>query len=278
MTPSQLPPGLIRACEALDARSATVPEAAAFAGITERELRQAFREHLGVSPRQFQQSARLNRAKVELRTAPNTLDALFAAGYGSVRGLYEAGPGRLGMTPATFARKGKGLTLFVETASHALGLLLVAGTERGVSFVGIGDSLDSLEAELRHDYPLASVQPASAPRWITGVQKALDAPASASEVPLDIYATAFQARVWGALRQIPMGETRTYSGLAAEIGNPSATRAVARACATNSAAILIPCHRVVGASGSLTGYRWGLTRKDALLRNEHRAASAIEPR
>ncbi|MCW5964798.1 MAG: methylated-DNA--[protein]-cysteine S-methyltransferase [Bryobacterales bacterium] len=278
MTASQLPPVLIRACEALDARSASVAEAAAFAGTTERKLRQAFREHLGVSPRQFQQSARLNRAKVELRTAPNTLDALFAAGYGSVRGLYEAGPGRLGMTPATFARQGNGLTLFIETASHALGLVLVAGTERGVSFVGIGESLDSLEAELHRDYPRAAVKPAVAPRWITGVLNALDAPAIASEIPLDVYATAFQARVWEALCQIPIGETRTYTGLAAELGKPSASRAVARACATNSAAILIPCHRVIGASGSLTGYRWGLARKEALLRTERLAAVTCEAR
>ncbi len=208
-------------------------------------------------------------------TAPNTLDALFAAGYGSVRGLYESGTDRLGMTPAAFARKGKGLTLAFETADHALGLLLVAGTERGVSFVGLGASEEALVGELARDYPLASIQRALTSRWIYNVMRALDTPATASDVPLDIFATAFQARVWKALREIPAGETRTYSGIAATLGTPKATRAVARACASNSAAILIPCHRVVGLSGALTGYRWGLERKEALLRAEQAAAREL---
>ncbi len=265
MSTTSLPTAVLLACELLSDSALTVAEVASRAGIAERELRKSFREHLGVSPRQFQQSARLNRAKEELRSAPNTLDAVFAAGYGSVRGLYEAGPDRMGMTPAVFARKGKGLTLGVEAAEHALGLLLVAGTERGVSFVGLGECRNALEAELRSDYPLASILSPGPSRWMSAVVAALDNPQTASEVPLDVYATAFQARVWGALRQIPAGQTRTYSGLAANLGDAQATRAVARACATNSAAILIPCHRVVGKGGSLTGYRWGLQRKQHLL-------------
>ncbi|MCU0226142.1 MAG: methylated-DNA--[protein]-cysteine S-methyltransferase [Bryobacterales bacterium] len=245
-------------------------------GVAERELRKAFRQHLGVTPRQFQQSARLNRAKEALRGSSNTLDALYAAGYGSVRGLYEAGPARMGMTPGVFARKGKGLTLGVEIAQHALGLLVVAGTERGVSFVGVGECRESLEAELRRDYGLATIVSPGPPRWIAAVLAALENPHNAHTVPLDVYATAFQARVWEALQRIPPGETRTYSGLATALGDAKATRAVARACATNCAAILIPCHRVVGADGSLTGYRWGLDRKRRLLESERNAAQRAD--
>lgn len=268
MSKELLPPALLRACSVLEHESASVAEAAAQAGLSERELRRIFRQHLGTNPRHFQQSARLNRAKSELRNGSGTLDALFAAGYGSVRGLYEAAPARLGMTPATFARKGRGSVLQMETAMHSLGLVLIAGTERGVSFVGLGESLESLEEELRRDYPLAEITVAAAPRWMDAVLAALDHPATAGTVPLDLYATAFQARVWAALREIPPGETRSYAALAAELGNPRATRAVARACATNAAAILIPCHRVVGSDGSLTGYRWGIDRKESLLRRE----------
>lgn len=266
----KLPPEILRACEALANNGGSVADAALAAGISERSLRRAFRELLGVSPLQFQHSARLNRAKASLREEQGTLDALYAAGYGSVRGLYEAGPERLGMTPAAYARKGKGLILEVETAPHDLGLLLIAGTERGVSFVALGDPEDeeAMLAELRHDYPLAEIRRAEAPRWIAAVLHAMDAPDTALQVPLDIYATAFQAKVWEALRRIPAGETRSYSGLAADLGQPEATRAVARACATNRVSVLIPCHRVLGLSGSLTGYRWGKHRKEALLATE----------
>lgn len=269
-----LPEELLRICEKLAEGTTPIAEVAASAGITDRELRRRFRQSLGVSPRQFQQSARLNRAKTELRGVQGTLDAVFAAGYGSVRGLYEAGSDRLGMTPASFARKGKGLTLNVETTSHPLGLLLVAGTERGVSFVALGDARERLLDELRRDYPLASISEATEPRWMASVEEALRSPAAACELPLDIFATAFQAKVWDALRRIPPGHTRSYSGLASSLGQPSATRAVARACATNPVAILIPCHRVVGVTGALTGYRWGIARKEELLRLErqlHRA-------
>lgn len=261
---------MLRACELLAREDMRVSDAAEIVGFSEREFRRTFREMMGTSPLLFQQSARLNRAKEALREERGTLEAIYAAGYGSVRGLYEAGTQRLGMTPASYARKGKGLLLEVETAEHALGLLLIAGTPRGVSFVALGDS-DEEEAmlgELRHDYPLAEICRAESPRWIEAVLRAMEAPDAALDVPLDVYATAFQAKVWEALRRIPVGETRSYSGLAGELGQPEATRAVARACATNRVSVLIPCHRVVGVSGSLTGYRWGKHRKEALLATE----------
>ena len=270
---------ILRACELLAHADVRVAAAAEQVGLNEREFRRIFRELVGTSPLLFQQSARLNRAKEALREVEGTLDAVFAAGYGSVRGLYEAGTQRLGMTPASYARKGKGLVLEVEIAEHELGLLLIAGTPRGVSFVALGDrnEEETLMRELRHDYPLAETCRAETPRWIDAVLHAMDAPGVALDVPLDVYATAFQAKVWEALRRIPVGETRSYSGLAGELGQPEATRAVARACATNRVSVLIPCHRVVGVSGSLTGYRWGKHRKEALLAAERKFVSTRKP-
>jgi AraC family transcriptional regulator, regulatory protein of adaptative response / methylated-DNA-[protein]-cysteine methyltransferase len=264
---------LRQACELL-AQGSSVAAVAAQTGLSLRQLREMFQKQLGVNPRQFQKSAQLNAAKQELRQGAGTLDALFAAGYGSVRALYENASHRLGMTPATFGRKGRGAVLHYETTQHQLGLMLVAGTERGVSFVAIGDSREQLLAELRRDYPLAELQLAASPRWMAAVVKALKMPSQASLVPLDLLATAFQAKVWEYLRGIPPGTTESYSAIAASMGSPNATRAVARACATNPAAILIPCHRVVGASGALTGYRWGIRCKQTLLEAEARDKSA----
>jgi AraC family transcriptional regulator of adaptative response/methylated-DNA-[protein]-cysteine methyltransferase len=166
------------------------------------------------------------------------------------------------------------MRLDYEIGTHTLGQVMVAGTPQGVSFVALGEDTQHLLRELRHDYPNAELAPLDGPaRWLPEVLRALDHPTCAAEIPLEIQATAFQARVWKALREIPAGETRTYSGLAAVLGQPSATRAVARACATNRVSVLIPCHRVVGATGDLTGYRWGKERKAALLESERQHAA-----
>jgi AraC family transcriptional regulator of adaptative response/methylated-DNA-[protein]-cysteine methyltransferase len=266
-------PILLAACEALAEEGATVTHAAKSAGCTEAALRRIFRETLGIAPRDFVQSLRLNGWKREVMEMDDPLDAAFAAGYGSARGLYENAAVKLGMTPARYAKGGEGMQLEYETGEHSLGTVLVAGTPRGVSFVGLGTDAAELLRELRHDYPKAELKALpTGSRWISAVLRALEQPDSAAEVPLDIQATAFQARVWKALRAIPAGETRTYSGLAKELGEPTAARAVARACASNRVSILIPCHRVVGVSGDLTGYRWGKERKATLLANERKKA------
>lgn len=268
------PPAFLPACEALAEEGVTVAEAARRAGCTEAALRKQFQTELGIGPREYQRSLRLNGWKHALQDATGPLDAAFAAGFGSARGLYEGVASKLGMTPSRYAKGGKGMRLDYETGEHALGTVLVAGTPKGVSFVALGDDTARMLRELQHDYPHAELAPLQGPaRWLSGVLRALDHPESACEVPLEIQATAFQARVWKALREIPPGETRTYSGLAAALGQPSATRAVARACATNRVSVLIPCHRVVGVSGDLTGYRWGKERKAALLENERRHAA-----
>jgi AraC family transcriptional regulator of adaptative response/methylated-DNA-[protein]-cysteine methyltransferase len=162
-----------------------------------------------------------------------------------------------------------------EVGNHILGKVLVAGTSQGVSFLSLGDSVEEMVGELTHDYPGAEVAEwkSSKGRWLPSVLEALAEPDRAATVPLDVKGTDFQLRVWKALQEIPPGETRTYSGLAAALGNPKATRAVARACATNRVSVLIPCHRVVGVSGDLTGYRWGKQRKAALLASEREYAA-----
>ncbi|MCC7340810.1 MAG: methylated-DNA--[protein]-cysteine S-methyltransferase [Bryobacterales bacterium] len=162
-----------------------------------------------------------------------------------------------------------------EVGDHKLGKVLVAGTERGVSFLALGDDVQALVNELKHDYPNAAIEPWRGPRgrWLTASLQALAHPELGPGVPLDVRGTAFQSRVWKALQEIPPGETRTYSGLAAALGNPKSTRAVARACATNRVSVLIPCHRVLGVSGNLTGYRWGRERKAALLADEREYAA-----
>lgn len=162
-----------------------------------------------------------------------------------------------------------------EVGDHVLGKVFVAGTAQGVSFLALGDDVQEMVRELKHDYPGAEVAEWKGPseRWLPAVLQAIAEPDRATEVPLDVKGTEFQSRVWKALQEIPPGETRTYSGLAADLGNPKATRAVARACATNRVSVLIPCHRVVGVSGDLTGYRWGKERKAALLASEREYAA-----
>lgn len=269
---------LTRACEHLAQEAAVVSEAAGELGLSEAALRRLFQSQLGVTPRAYQKSARLNQWKREIHAADGPLDAAFAAGYGSSRALYENSTERLGMTPGSYAKGGRGMKLEYEVAPHDLGAVFVAGTEKGVSFVALGTDTEAMLAELRHDYPEAELllRAGSQTRWAPAVLKALSHPELGPGIPLDVQATAFQARVWKALQEIPPGETRTYSGLAAELGNPAATRAVARACATNRVSILIPCHRVVGVSGDLTGYRWGKERKAALLDAERRWAAQAQ--
>ena len=200
-------------------------------------------------------------------------------GYGSPSRVYESSDKALGMTPATYARGGAGAHIDYTTVSSDYGRVLVATTRKGIAAVFLGDSDSKLERELRHDFPAADIarnDPALEAR-VKGVlarlygrkPSALDAP----DVPLDIVGTAFQWKVWKALTEIPAGETRTYGEIARRIGAPKAARAVGRACATNRAAGVIPCHRAVGGDGAITGYRWGVARKARLLADERRRSS-----
>jgi AraC family transcriptional regulator, regulatory protein of adaptative response / methylated-DNA-[protein]-cysteine methyltransferase len=239
-------------------------------------LQRVFRRHMGISPSAYVQSVRLRRLKTKLREGKDVTSAMYEAGYGSSSRLYERSNNNLGMTPATYGRGGQGMQIGYSTAFSPIGRILVAGTKKGVSAIYLGDSEERLESELRREYPAATIfrNPAHVSQWVRQLVSHLCGRQPNLDLPLDVKATAFQCKVWQALKQIPSGSTRSYSELARAIGLPNGQRAVARACATNPAAILIPCHRVVREDGGLGGYRWGIKRKHALLASEAKAASA----
>lgn len=199
-------------------------------------------------------------------------NAIYEAGFGSASRAYEGT--QLGMTPRRFAQGGKGERIGWCAASTSFGWIMIGATECGLCWLSLAPTKAAAEASLRAEFPLAELHgdPALS-RWVEAAvayvnQNHATGRDAGAPLPLDLRGTAFQLRVWQALREIPRGQTRTYSQLARDLGDANATRAVARACATNRVAILVPCHRVVGASGSLTGYRWGVERKRQLLETE----------
>jgi AraC family transcriptional regulator of adaptative response/methylated-DNA-[protein]-cysteine methyltransferase len=236
-----------------------------------RPLARAFKRVLGITPKQYADARRVTRFKQELKRRKQVSPALYEAGYSSTSRVYERAHEHLGMTPATYARGGAGVGIAYVTVATSLGRLLVAATERGVCRVMLGDTAATLEADLLAEFPAARVvqdQSGKLHGWVTSILTYLDGREPDVDLPLDIRATAFQRRVWQELQQIPFGTTLSYAEVARRIGQPKATRAVARACATNPTALVIPCHRVVRESGDLGGYRWGLDRKRALLERE----------
>jgi len=281
--------GLVReACRLIDARPDQAASLAALGprvGTTPHRLLRPFRAVLGLSPRQYRDQRRLDRFKTQLKERKKVSPALYEAGYSSPSRIYERTHERLGMTPATYGRGGAGMRIAFAIVPCALGRLLVAATERGICRIGIGDDDRVLEGGLRAEFPAATIAPDKTllRSWVAELVSHLDGRQPHLDLPLDVRATAFQRRVWEALRKIPYGSTRSYAEIARGIGNPKATRAVARACATNPAAIVIPCHRVVREDGDLGGYRWGLERKRALLEKERerldgQPSSSIRPR
>ncbi len=248
------------------------------AGISPFTAQRIFRQAMGATPAQYQRALRASALRGQLRDGESSVTAaIYEAGYGSSSRAYEAAP--LGMTPGRFLAGGRGETIRFAIApasrSTQFGWIIVASTERGICWAALGDSEKELEAGLRAEFPAASVcADSTLADAIAVVVKRIGGDADGNALPLDLRGTAFQLRVWKALQKIPGGQTRSYSQLAAEMGSPAATRAVARACATNRVAVLVPCHRVVGASGSLTGYRWGLERKRQLLDAEAKRSAA----
>ena len=252
------------------------PRAASLRELGERfhispfHLQRSFKAGAGITPRQFADNLRLEHFKAQVREGERITDAIHAVGYGSSSRLYERSDERLGMTPTTYRKRGAGMTLFFSAVQCPLGWLLVAVTERGVCKVSLGDQpgplIDDLDAEfaaaerLRDDEGLGF--------WVERIVAYLEGWQPDINLPLDLRATAFQLKVWRELQAIPAGETRSYSEVAAAIGQPSASRAVANACARNPVALLIPCHRIIRADKSLGGYRWGIERKRALLEAE----------
>jgi AraC family transcriptional regulator, regulatory protein of adaptative response / methylated-DNA-[protein]-cysteine methyltransferase len=239
-------------------------------GLSPFYFQRTFTELVGISPRAFAEACRLGQLKTALRKGERVTPALYDAGYGSSSRLYERVDTAMGMTPATYRRGGEGASIDFTIAASPLGRLMVAATVRGVCRVMIGDDERTLEQELRQEYPHAQIRRND--RLLSPQVKALlnylRGRSPHPDLPLDVRATAFQWRVWRQLKAIPYGETRTYQEVAAAIGKPTATRAVARACATNPVALIIPCHRVIRTDGSMGGYRWGIPRKETLLRQE----------
>jgi AraC family transcriptional regulator of adaptative response/methylated-DNA-[protein]-cysteine methyltransferase len=245
-------------------------------GLSAAYLQRTFRQEMGITPRQYADALRVARFKSELRKGKDVTTALHEVSYGSSSRVYEKSDAHLGMTPATYRRGGRGMTISYTIAPCSLGRVLVAATERGISAVYLGDRDPDLVAALRKEYPNAEIRSGSGEhsKWVRAIVRHLAGSNPQLDLPTDVVATAFQRRVWEALRSIPLGVTRTYSEVARSIGQPSAVRAVAHACATNPISIVVPCHRVVRTDGTMGGYRWGIGRKKLLLEREKAAAKA----
>jgi AraC family transcriptional regulator of adaptative response/methylated-DNA-[protein]-cysteine methyltransferase len=256
-----------RYLEAQDGQPVTLADLAAHFHLSPFHLQRTFRSVTGVTPRQYAEALRSRKVKEGLRQEKTVTGAIFEAGYMSSSGYYEKAGAQLGMTPGAYRRGGEAMQIVYTLAESRLGPVLVAATGRGICAVSLGESATELETRLAAEYPRASLRrdDETLQPWLTPLLEYLDGTRRELDLPLDIQATAFQQQVWQALRAIPYGNTRTYAEVAAGIGHPGAARAVARACASNRAALLIPCHRVVGAGGKLSGYRWGIERKRALL-------------
>jgi AraC family transcriptional regulator of adaptative response/methylated-DNA-[protein]-cysteine methyltransferase len=262
-----------RACALIEAQPEQTPSLAQLAravGLSPTYFQRLFTRATGLSPRSYAKSRRLARVKRLLREGEPVTGALYEAGYGSSRGLYETASADFGMTPATYRKGGLGAEIFYAAADCALGRVVVAATRKGICFVALGDSDDRLIAELRSEFPAAAIIAGGGELagWVAEVVRRIEGKPPATNLPLDVRATAFQWRVWQALSAIPIGETRSYSELAASVGAPRGQRAVGRACATNPVSIVVPCHRAVRGDGALGGYRWGLPRKERLLDSE----------
>jgi AraC family transcriptional regulator of adaptative response/methylated-DNA-[protein]-cysteine methyltransferase len=242
------------------------------AGVGEHQLLRTFKRVLGISPREYAEACRTGSLKSALRSGNGVADAGFAAGYGSSSRLYERAASVLGMTPARYAARAKGETVHYTIAQSSIGHVLVAATSRGICSVTIGSDAAALECGLRAEFSKAALartdgRLSSSVKAIVG---SIEGNAPDPRLPLDVRATAFQMRVWRELQRIPRGLTRSYEQIARRVGQPGAARAVARACAANPVALVIPCHRVVRSDGSPGGYRWGAARKKSLLTNERR--------
>jgi AraC family transcriptional regulator of adaptative response/methylated-DNA-[protein]-cysteine methyltransferase len=249
----------------------SLDELADSVGVSRFALLRGFQRVLGVTPSEFARAQRRERFREEVRkSSASVTDAVYAAGFGSSSRLYESAADALGMRPSTMKAQGTGETIRWSTAESPLGRMLVAATERGLCAVLFADSDEEAEKELNARFAKATLQrdDVRLGETVRFVLSHMTESATAASLPFDVRATSFQHRVWEALRSIPRGETRTYSQIAQTIGAPKAVRAVGAACGANPLAVIVPCHRAVGSSGKLTGYRWGVERKQRLLEME----------
>jgi AraC family transcriptional regulator of adaptative response/methylated-DNA-[protein]-cysteine methyltransferase len=252
-------------------RAAPLKELGRVAGLSPFTVQRLFKREMGVTPLEYQRALRAARLRGALKQGGNVTDAIYEAGFGSSSRAYQGAA--LGMTPGRFAKGGRGEHIAWCSALSRFGWVTVGKTARGLCWLALAATAAEAEATLRTEFPLAELRPDPALAGLVdaAVETVCGQINSSRELAppqVDVRGTAFQLRVWQALRAIPRGETRSYSQLARELGEPTAVRAVARACATNRVALVVPCHRVVGASGDLTGYRWGIERKRMLLEAE----------
>lgn len=249
---------------------------AARSGYSRFHFLRMFKQHTGLTPRSYAEGVRARRLQAALRSGARVADAVAQAGFGSESRVYEHTGRLLGMTPGALRRGAAGETIRSAFADSPFGRLLLGVTHAGVCFLGFAEPDDALMGDLRHRFPRARVvaDESGLAAALRAVLDFLDEPREALALPLDLRGTAFQVRVWQALCRIPPGETRSYAQLAAMAGAPAAVRAVGRCCAANPVSLAVPCHRAVGADGSLAGYRWGIRCKQALLDRERAAARA----
>jgi AraC family transcriptional regulator of adaptative response/methylated-DNA-[protein]-cysteine methyltransferase len=262
---------VVSACAALESdEPPALGELAEAAGLSPSHFQRLFRRMVGVTPKQYFLERRAERVRAGIRGDSSVTDAVYEAGFGSGSRFYAEAGGILGMKPSQFRRGGEGMLIRTATAESYLGAVLVAVTEKGICCIELGDDPVLLHQELRARFPRAEIREndPGLGETVGRVAAFLKKPSDGFGLPLDIQGTAFQRRVWQALRLIPPGTTVTYTELAHRLGSPRAVRAVASACAANPVAVAVPCHRVVRRDGGLAGYRWGIERKRALLDRE----------
>ncbi|HWK44834.1 MAG TPA: bifunctional DNA-binding transcriptional regulator/O6-methylguanine-DNA methyltransferase Ada [Stellaceae bacterium] len=260
------------ACRLIEAAEEppALAELAEAVGLSPFHFHRVFKTVTGVTPRAYAAALRTRRVRDGLATSATVTEAIYDAGFNASSRFYEQSAGMLGMTPGTFRRGGTDTEIRFAVGQCSLGAVLVAATDKGVCAIQLGDDPDQLVHDLQDRFPKAILEgrDIAFKRMVAQVVGFVEAPRQGLDLPLDVRGTAFQQRVWQALRQIPSGQTASYAEIAARIGAPSAVRAVAGACAANPAALAIPCHRVVRTDGSLSGYRWGVERKRVLLQRE----------
>jgi AraC family transcriptional regulator of adaptative response/methylated-DNA-[protein]-cysteine methyltransferase len=262
---------MLKVCEMLESDDLFSLETLANeVGLSPSHLQRCFKEIIGVSPKKYSELKRMEKFKNELRSGSDVTTAMYDAGFGSSSRLYEKASENLGMTPTKYKKGGKGVKINYTITDCELGRILVARTINGLCNVAFADDDSTLVENLEKEYPNAEVTKDAAvlKGFVDEILKHLAGKKKRLDLPLDIQATAFQMRVWELLRKIPYGETVTYTQIAEQLGDKKKVRAVAQACASNRVAIVIPCHRVVGKDGKLSGYRWGVERKGKLLKTE----------
>ncbi|MCC6614744.1 MAG: bifunctional DNA-binding transcriptional regulator/O6-methylguanine-DNA methyltransferase Ada [Anaerolineae bacterium] len=267
-----------QACRQIEQHEAipSLSELAESIHVSPYHLQRTFKSMMGITPHQYANARRTGTLKALLKEGKPVTDALYEAGYGSSSRLYAQSDAQLGMSPSIYRKGGEGMDIRYTIQPCALGRALVAVTERGVCAVYLSDDDRVMTDALRAEFPAAQLAADSLEvcEWVGQVLEQLNGWAPHPDLPFDLQATAFQQRVWQALREIPLGETRTYQEIAVSLGTPNGARAVAKACADNRIAVLIPCHRVIRSDGSLAGYRWGIERKEKLLARERAQRSS----